>query len=410
MENIKIFTVLVSLLVVLLIVGNLFWENPEQRFESTQEMMDTYVTISLYHNDEGKAKEIMKTAFDRISEIILIASRFDSSSEVYKLNINGTIENPSPELLDMIKTSVSYWNITDGAFDITILPLLNLWNDDKGLLTINSSFEQELNSGEFSESLKNNFSSIQPPTYSINETPMVKIEGEGWTISSSWQQYYVTKEDENHLKISTKFYYLPYETQQEYINQTLPVIGSDKIIISNDKIQLEPDMSITLDGIAKGYIVDEALQVLKDNGIKNAMIDAGGDIATLGTKPGGVKWVIGLRNPNNKSESIVEFQLTDMAITTSGNYERYFDEDATIGHIMDPLTGRSVYKCSSASIIAETCTEADILSTAVFVHGPEKGIQIVETLPNVETIILGYENPEEITYSSGAQNFMIEKS
>ena len=408
MENLKLFTVMLSLLVVLLIVGNLFWANPEQRFESTQEMMDTYVTISIYHNDEEKAKEIIKTAFDRISEIILVASRFDPSSELYKLNINGTIDNPSPELLDMIKTSVAYWNITEGAFDITILPLLNLWNDDKGLLTINSSFEQELNSGEFSESLRNNFSSIQPPIHDINETPTVKIEGEGWTISSSWQQYYITEEDGNHLKISTKFYYLPYETQQEYINQTLPLIGSDKIMISNDKIQLEPGMSITLDGIAKGYIVDEALQTLKDNGIKNAMIDAGGDIATLGTKPGEEKWVIGLRNPNNKSESIIEFQLTNMAIATSGNYERYFDEDAKVGHIMDPHTGRSVYKCSSASIITETCTEADILSTAIFVHGPEKGIPIVETLPNVETIILGYENPKEITYSSGIQNFMIE--
>ena len=408
MKNIKVFTVLVSLLVVLLIVGNLFWDNPEQRFESTQEMMDTYVTISIYHNNEEKAKEIIKTAFDRISEIILIASRFDPSSELYKLNINGTIESPSPELLDMIKTSAYYWNVTDGAFDITILPLLNLWNDDKGLLTINNSFEQELNNEEISESLKNNFNSIQPPIYDLNETPTVKIDEKGWTISSSWQQYYVTKEEENYLKISTKFYYLPYETQQEYINQTLPFIGSDKIIISSNKIQLEPEMSITLDGIAKGYIVDEALQILKDSGIKNAMIDAGGDIATLGTKPGGEKWVIGLRNPNNKSESIVEFQLTDMAITTSGNYERYFDEDATIGHIMDPHTGRSIYKCSSASIIAETCTEADILSTAVFVHGPEKGLQIVEALPNVETIILGYEDPKELTYSSGIQNFMIE--
>jgi len=154
MENIKVFTVLASLLVVLLIVGNLFWENPEQRFESTQEMMDTYVTISLYHNNEERAKEIIQTAFDKINDIILIASRFDPSSELYKLNMNSMIENPSPELLDMIKTSVDYYNITDGAFDITILPLLNLWNDDKDLLTINNSFEQELNNEEFSESLK----------------------------------------------------------------------------------------------------------------------------------------------------------------------------------------------------------------------------------------------------------------
>ena len=166
-------------------------------------------------------------------------------------------------------------------------------------------------------------------------------------------------------------------------------------------------MSITLDGMAKGYIVDQGLKILKNNGIENTMIDAGGDIATLGTKPDGEKWSIGLRNPNNKSESIVEFELANQAITTSGNYERYFDEEANVGHIMDPKTGRSVYKCSSASVITKNCTVADILSTAIFVYGPEKGIELAETLPNVETIILGYEDPKEITSSSGAQNFVI---
>lgn len=187
----------------------------------------------------------------------------------------------------------------------------------------------------------------------------------------------------------------------------MPFIGCDKILVNNDKIQIEKGMGITLDGMAKGYIVDEALQVLRENGIKNAMIDAGGDIATLGTKPGDERWIIGLRNPNNKSESLVEIRLANKAITTSGNYERYFDEEANVGHIMDPRTGWSVYKCSSGSIIAKSCTVADILSTAVFVCGPENGLEIVEKLPDVETIILGYENPKEITYSSGVNSFII---
>ena len=405
--NIKILAGLICLILIILAAGNLLLKEPMQRFESTQDKMDTYVTITLYHNDKEKANEIINLAFDRIDKIINISSRYDSNSELSHLNLNGKIENPSNELVEMIKKSVDYWNITEGAFDITILPLLNLWSDNKEISVINTLFEQELNNGNFSDSLRNNFSSIQPPIYAINETPTVEIGEEEWTITSSWQQYYITKVDENNLKISTKFYYLPYDTQQEYINQTLPLIGSDKITVDNDKIELELGMSITLDGIAKGYIVDEALQVLKDNGIKNAMIDAGGDIMTLGTKPGGEKWVIGLKNPNDKSESVAEFQLTNYAITTSGNYERYFDEEANIGHIMDPYTGRSVYKCSSASIIAKNCTVADILSTAVFVCGPEKGLQIVETLPNVETIILGYEDPKEIIYSSGIQSFII---
>lgn len=405
--NKKILAGLICLLIIILAAGTLLLKEPMQRFESTQEKMDTYVTITIYHNNKDKANEIINLAFDRIDEIINIASRYNSDSELSHLNSNSIIKNPSDELVEMIEESIYYWNITEGAFDITILPLLDLWNDNRELSVINSSFEQELNNGNFSDSLRNNFSGIQPPIYAINETPVVEIGDEGWTISSSWQQYYIIKEDENHLKISTKFYYLPYETQQGYINQTLPFIGSDKIVINSNEIRLEQGMGITLDGIAKGYIVDEALQVLKNNGIKNAMIDAGGDIATLGTKLGGEKWVIGLRNPNNKSESIVEFQLADQAITTSGNYERYFDEEANIGHIMDPKTGRSVYKCSSASVITKNCMVADILSTAVFVCGPEKGIEIVETLPNVETVILGYENPKEITYSSGIQSFII---
>jgi len=407
MKNHRLFIALSILLILLLIVGNYFWENPERQFDYTEEMMDTYVTISVYNSNEEKAKEIIEKAFNKISELNLIASRFNTSSELYKLNINGFLDNPSNELVEMIKTSKYFSNITEGAFDITILPLLDLWSNDIELSSINNSFEQELNNSEFSVFLRENFSQIQPPLYDLNESPIVEIQDNGWIVSSSWHQYKINRYDHDNLIITTKFYYLPYETQQFYINQTFSLIGSNKIMISEDKIQLEPGMKITLDGMAKGYIVDEVIELLKENGVKNAMIDAGGDIATLGIKAGGEKWTIGLRNPNNKSESIAEFQLSNLAITTSGNYERYFDEDAEIGHIMDPLTGRTVNKCSSASIIAETCTEADILSTAVFVLGPEKGLQIVETLQNTETIIIGYENPKELTYSSGINEFII---
>ena len=405
--NKEILIGLISLLIIFLIVGTYLSNEPLQRFEVTQDKMDTYVTITIYHNDKNKANEIINLAFERMDEIIELASRYNPDSELSQLNTNGIIKDPSDELVYMIEESINYWDITDGAFDITILPLLDLWNDDKELLTINSAFEEDLNYGYFSDGLRENFSGIQPPIYAVNETPTIEIGNEGWTIYSSWQQYYITKVDDNNLLISTKFYYLPYDTQQEYINQTLPFIGSDKIEINNDEIKLESGMSITLDGIAKGYIVDEAMKLLKNNGIENAMIDAGGDIATLGTKPDGEKWVVGLRNPNDKSESIVEIQLENQAITTSGNYERYFDEDANVGHIMDPQTGRSVYKCSSSSIITKNCTVADILSTAVFVCGPEEGIELVEELQDVESIILGYENPKEITYSSGVNSSII---
>ncbi|MCK4613163.1 MAG: FAD:protein FMN transferase, partial [Thermoplasmata archaeon] len=250
--------------------------------------------------------------------------------------------------------------------------------------------------------------------YELNETPAVNMEGNilgmgvpGWSIRSNWQQYYVVNES-GELKVFTMFWYFPHGTQEEFINQTMPLVGSDRITVTNDSIRLEPGMSLTLDGMAKGYAVDAAITVLKEKGIKRALVDAGGDIATLGTKPGGKKWVTGLRDPGDRSTSVTEFELSGQAIATSGNYERYFDENASVGHIMDPSTGRSIFRCSSATIIADNCTVADILATGVFVLGAEDGIRLVETLPGIEALLLGYEDPKEIFRSSGLGDYEIE--
>ncbi|MCK4614063.1 MAG: FAD:protein FMN transferase, partial [Thermoplasmata archaeon] len=149
MKKITILAGLTGLLIVLVAVGSYFLESPEERFESTREMMDTYVTIIVYHQDEGKAKKAIEAAFDRMKEIEGIASRFNTSSELYRLNEEGMVENPSPELKEMIEISVHYWNITGHAFDITILPLLNLWSGDHELFTANISHQEDLDAGIF---------------------------------------------------------------------------------------------------------------------------------------------------------------------------------------------------------------------------------------------------------------------
>jgi len=183
------------------------------------------------------------------------------------------------------------------------------------------------------------------------------------------------------------------EVQAEKIKEVLLSVGSDKIKVGEDRIEFEADgMSITLGGIAKGYAVDEALKVIKNMGIKNALVNAGGDMGMLGSKPDGEMWNVELKNPDEDSdEKLPSFSLSDKAIATSGNYERYFDPDKKVHHITNPKTGYSADICISATIIADSCMEADALATSIFVMGPEDGLKLVESLDRVEALIIDSE-------------------
>jgi len=196
------------------------------------------------------------------------------------------------------------------------------------------------------------------------------------------------------------------EVQQQKILETLSFVGSDKISISGSSIKFEKEgMSVTLGGIAKGYIVDKVIETLKSQGINNALVNAGGDIATLGAKPDGELWNVSLENPDNTTEKIVEFALAGKSIATSGNYYRYFDPQKEASHIIDPRTGYTADKCISATVIANNATIADILATSVFVLGPEDGIKLVNSLDNVEAFIIDTER--NIIKSKGIDKYIL---
>ena len=291
-------------------------------FEETRNLMGTYVRIVVY-SDEDTANAAIDAAFTRIEEISAIASRFDPASETSLLNLNGSISAPSSEMLDLIRKSIEYYEMSNGYFDITCLPLLTLW---------------------------------------------------GSKVNDTW------------------FYLLDATMQQAMINDTLELVGSDKITVTDNEISFQKaGMKITLDGIAKGYAVDEALKVIKAMGIKHALVDAGGDIGTLGSKSNGNPWMISLVNPKILSQSLAHFPIRDSAIATSGNYLRYFDPDARVGHILNPITGYSATGCQSVTILAANCTKADILATAVFAMGAEQGMNLVESLSGVEALIVDSE-------------------
>jgi len=132
-----------------------------------------------------------------------------------------------------------------------------------------------------------------------------------------------------------------------------------------------------LGGIAKGYAVDRACEVLLESGIRQALVDIGGDIRAVGTG----SWTIAIQHPRQEDKWLGVIKLENKAIATSGDYRRYFFlGDMRVHHIIDPRTGRPADECMSVTIIADNCTAADALSTAVFVAGPEKGKWLLDFL------------------------------
>ncbi len=197
------------------------------------------------------------------------------------------------------------------------------------------------------------------------------------------------------------------EIQKQKIGEALNLVGSDMIKIEGTSISYETKgMEATLGGIAKGYIVDRMIDFIKSNGVKNALVNAGGDIATLGSKPAGEKWIVSLENPDNLEEKIISFAISGEAIATSGNYFRYFDPEKEVHHIIDPRTGYSANLCISATIIAENATIADILATSVFVLGPVEGMELVEKLDGVEALII--DSDRNIFRSSGLNKYIVD--
>ncbi|MCL7415480.1 MAG: FAD:protein FMN transferase [ANME-2 cluster archaeon] len=189
------------------------------------------------------------------------------------------------------------------------------------------------------------------------------------------------------------------------INETLHLVNYSNISVNNSTVSFKTEgMSITMDGIAKGYAVDQAIRSLKNSGYESGFVNAGGDGMYFGTKPDGSKWRVGLRNPDNKSDSVVVMEISDMAVATSGNYERYFNESARLSHISDPRTGYSSEGLMSVTVIAGSAMEADALATAVFVLGPGSGLDLIENTENTECFLITAE--KQIMTSSGFDAYL----
>ena len=164
---------------------------------------------------------------------------------------------------------------------------------------------------------------------------------------------------------------------------------------------LRQGVRINLGGIAKGYTVERGVEIAKRYGVRHARVTAGGDTRLLGDRRG-VPWMVGVRDPRNDAKVAVTIPLDDEAISTSGDYERYFDEDGKrYHHIIAPSTGKPAGEVHSVTIIGPDAVITDALSTSVFVMGVDEGLRLIATLPDYEGIVI--DAAGEMFYSSGLQ-------
>lgn len=147
---------------------------------------------------------------------------------------------------------------------------------------------------------------------------------------------------------------------------------------------------LELGGVAKGYAVDEAADILVQEGVEAGIVNAGGDLRSFGPRPGRGQWRIGIQDPDDPQGLLGVLKIEGGSVATSGDYERYFEKDGVrYHHILDPANGRpSRSGIRSVTVIAETCALADALATAAFVMGPEKGLRLLETFTGVEGILV----------------------
>jgi len=161
------------------------------------------------------------------------------------------------------------------------------------------------------------------------------------------------------------------------------------------------DVRIDLGGFAKGYAVDNGAAILAQHGVRHAVVAAGGDSRMLGDRCGR-PWMVGVRDPRREGEVVALLPLENAAVSTSGDYERFFDDgDERCHHLIDPRTGTSPQAVHSVTVIAPDGLTSEALSKTVFVLGVETGLRIVESLPNVDAVVV--DAVGRLHYSRGLQ-------
>lgn len=302
--------------------------------------MDTVMTMTVYHDDEKTAEAALDDAQAEIMRLDALFERIptDSSdtddvenaaSDVYRLNETGQTE-VSADTAAVLRSALDVAADTDGAFDVTIAPIMDLWG----------FYGQKYRVPESAEIQK----SLQKVNWENIILEDIAADTSGTTDADTSD---TTDADTSDAQDTT-------DTEKNTV-----------------KVTLEGGSTIDLGGIAKGYLSDRIAQIFSEDGITSAIISLGGNVYALGSKADGGDWTVAVQNPEDDADYIATVKISDKAAVTSGSYQRYFEEDGKIyHHIIDPHTGKPAESgLLSVTIISASGVRADALSTAMFVKG-----------------------------------------
>jgi FAD:protein FMN transferase len=197
-------------------------------------------------------------------------------------------------------------------------------------------------------------------------------------------------------------YRLGIHPADDELAQARAAIGYRNLILDPQACTIRfarPGVRIDLGGFAKGLAVDEGAAILRSRGIRNAIVTAGGDSHILGDRRGR-PWTIGIRDPRRAGQMVAVLPLQDVALSTSGDYERYFEQDGVrYHHVIDPATGKSPHSVRSVTVVAPDGLTSEALTKSVFVMGVARGMRLVESLDGVDAVVV--DATGALHYSSG---------
>jgi thiamine biosynthesis lipoprotein len=307
-------------------------------------VMGTFARVVAVAKDSDTAQECIQAALAEIRLVDELMSDFKSDSEIAQANAEAA-DHPvqvGESTFEVLARSVEFSKLSDGAFDVTVGPLVDLFRTAK-------------------------------------RTGAAPAE--------------------------------------EQIAQTKAKVGFEKLELDGQNRTVRftvKGMRLDLGAIAKGYAVDKAAEAAQRCGAAGAMVDLGGNIRCFGTPPKGRDhWLIGVQDPNAAGEGagggglLLTLKITEASIATSGDYQQFaLIAGKRYSHILDPHTGWSAEGLSSVTIITDNATDADALSTAISVMGIQKGLALIERLPNTEAILITSGQRREIIKTSGAGKYI----
>jgi thiamine biosynthesis lipoprotein len=309
-----------------------------------QMIMGTFVHVVAVAEDSGTAKKCVRAALEEIHKVDDLMSDYKNDSEISRANREAGERaiRLSESTYEVLQRSVEFSEMTGGAFDITVGPLVALFRKAK---------ESKVAPSEQQIALARSKVGFEK----------LKLDSENRTVQFS-----------------------------------------------------DKGMLLDLGGIAKGYAIDKAIKAAQRCGAIGAMVDIGGDVRCFGLPPKGRDhWLIGLQDPNSAIEGmgggglLHVLKIINAAVATSGDYQQFvLIEGKRYSHIMDRKTGTSAEGLSSVTIIADNATDADALATSVSVMGAEKGLALIEKLPNTEAILIIPQPNYEIIKTNGAEKYI----